>query len=116
MQNKGRYRVGWLLVMFDLPVDTEKERRLANKFRNDLLDRGYLMLQYSVYARCAVTLERKKHLIEELKEINPGTGNIHCIFFTDAQWKESIILHKKDTKSSRQIDISDDMQNQMQFW
>jgi CRISPR-associated protein Cas2 len=38
--------MGWLLVVFDLPVGTKKERRLASGFRNYLLDLGYLMLQF----------------------------------------------------------------------
>lgn len=44
--------------MFDLPVMTDKERKAATRFRNDLLDNGYLMIQFSVYARPCVTFEQ----------------------------------------------------------
>ena len=40
-----------ILVFFDLPVKTKKERREAARFRNFLLTDGYHMIQYSVYAR-----------------------------------------------------------------
>jgi CRISPR-associated protein Cas2 len=64
MKNKNisRYRMGWLIVLFDLPTDTKEERYQATRFRNRLLDLGYLMLQYSVYARCTVILEKEKNL------------------------------------------------------
>ena len=40
--------------MFDLPVVSSKDRRIANSFRRYLLNDGYHMLQYSVYVRiCA---------------------------------------------------------------
>jgi hypothetical protein len=50
--------MGWILTMFDLPVMTDKERKAATKFRNDLLDNGYLMIQFSVYARPCVSYEQ----------------------------------------------------------
>lgn len=43
--------------MFDLPVMTDDERRTATRFRKELLDSGYLMIQFSVYARPCVTYE-----------------------------------------------------------
>lgn len=108
--------MGWLLVLFDLPVITRKERRAASKFRNDLLDNGYLMLQYSVYARCAVTLDKKARLINELRQMNPGTGNIQCLFITDAQWGESIILHAVDVPTARSVCKDTTIGEQLQFW
>jgi CRISPR-associated endonuclease Cas2 len=44
-------RYMWLFVFFDLPVGTKAERRAATRFRNFLKDDGFLMLQWSVYAR-----------------------------------------------------------------
>ncbi len=108
--------MGWLIVIFDLPVTTKEERKLATKFRNNLLDRGYLMLQYSVYARCAVTLDKKKSLINELQRINPETGNIQCIYITDAQWGQSIILHSTKKISKRSTKKAQSLENQLQFW
>lgn len=107
--------MGWFLVMFDLPVMTKKERRSATKFRKDLLDRGYLMLQYSVYIRCAVTYDRKESILSELESINPNTGHIRCFFITDAQWRKCITLHRKVRKSP--FRISEELgKEQLQFW
>ena len=38
----------WMIVMFDLPVGTDKERKRATKFINFLLDEGFSMSQFSV--------------------------------------------------------------------
>ena len=40
-----------IIVFFDLPVKTKKERRNATQFRNFLIKDGFYMMQYSVYAR-----------------------------------------------------------------
>ena len=49
--NSEETRVMWVFVFFDLPVGTKTERRLATRFRKFLKDDGYMMLQFSVYAR-----------------------------------------------------------------
>ena len=113
---KSKYFMGWLLVLFDLPVTTKTERRLASKFRNDLLDEGYLMLQFSVYAKCAVTLDKKDTFIHRLKQINPNTGNIQCIFITDSQWGKSVIISEIKHKGRRGISNNSEQSDQLQFW
>ena len=39
------------MVFFDLPVKTARDRREASQFRKFLLNDGYHMIQFSVYAR-----------------------------------------------------------------
>lgn len=75
--------------MFDLPVMTDEERRAATRFRNDLLDHGYLMIQFSVYARPCVTYDLLDAQIEKVKGFIPTAGNVRLIFLTDEQWKRS---------------------------
>ena len=41
----------WLMVMFDLPVVTNAEKREYVRFRKYLQKEGFMQLQYSVYAR-----------------------------------------------------------------
>ena len=83
------YRMGWILTMFDLPVMTDEERRAASRFRNDLLDHGYLMIQFSVYARPCVTYDSLDSHTAKVKRFIPTAGNVRLIFLTDEQWKRS---------------------------
>ena len=48
------YRFMRVLVFFDLPVLTAKERREYRRFRNELLKNGFIMLQESVYCKLAL--------------------------------------------------------------
>jgi CRISPR-associated protein Cas2 len=41
----------WIIVMFDLPTDTKEARKAYHEFREELLNDGFTMLQFSVYAR-----------------------------------------------------------------
>ena len=108
--------MGWLFVMFDLPTDTVEERRSATRFRNDLLDNGYLMLQYSVYVRSAVTIDKKESYIAHLRRVNPNTGSIKCLFITDTQWGQMETFSGKTQRSSRSIDTQPKIYEQIQFW
>ncbi len=110
------YRMGWLIVMFDLPTDTREEQRKASRFRTDLLRDGYMMLQYSIYARPAVTLDKKEKHISYLKRINPRTGDIRCLFITDTQWKQIISITDRIRPSKRRIDNQPHIEEQLQFW
>ncbi len=108
--------MGWFLVLFDMPVVTAEERRAASRFRNDLLDSGYLMLQFSAYARCAVTLEKKQGLINELKKLAPESGTIQCLYMTDSQWGDMITFHQGKKKSDKDVKKQEQIGEQLQFW
>lgn len=78
--------------MFDLPVVTEKERKIATKFRKFLLDDGYIMMQYSVYSRiCKNNDDLNKH-ITRIRMNTPKTGNIRLIEITENQYNNMIMF------------------------
>ena len=78
--------------MFDLPVITEKERKVASKFRKYLLDDGYIMMQYSVYSRiCKNNDDLIKH-INRLKINAPKTGNIRLLQVKENQYNNMIMF------------------------
>ncbi len=79
-------RYMWLMVFFDLPVGTKDQRRLASKFRNFLKDDGYLMLQFSVYARvCRGQDAVDKHLTRVRANL-PKRGSVRALQVTDKQY------------------------------
>ena len=78
--------------MFDLPVITEKEKKIATKFRKYLLDDGFIMMQYSVYSRiCKNNDDLQKH-INRLKINTPKKGNIRLIQVTEKQYDNMIMF------------------------
>ena len=84
------YRLMWMMVLFDLPVLTEQERRDANKFRNFLLDQGFDRCQLSVYLRFCAGKEQAQVFTKRVRESLPESGNVQIIYFTDKQY-ESIV-------------------------
>lgn len=78
--------------MFDLPVITDKERKIATSFRKFLLDDGYTMMQFSVYSRiCKNNDDLQKH-INRLKLHSPKNGNIRMLQITEKQYSNIIMF------------------------
>jgi CRISPR-associated protein Cas2 len=84
--NLSEYRGMWMMALFDLPVVTKRQRRKATQFRKLLLQDGFCMLQYSVYARyCAsedVALVHRKKINSHL----PDEGQVRIVSLTDKQF------------------------------
>ena len=80
------------MAMFDLPVMTDKERKAATRFRNDLLDDGFLMIQFSVYARPCVSFEQLSKHLAIIQKMVPEAGNVRLSYITDEQWAKSVMV------------------------
>ena len=74
------------MVMFDLPVMTKSERKVASAFRNDLLDMGFQMAQYSVYMRFCAAGTQIESLSKALGSMVPEAGKVSVLTFTDKQY------------------------------
>jgi CRISPR-associated protein Cas2 len=66
------YRIMWMMVMFDLPVGTPAEQKAAGDFRNDLLDLGFEMAQYSIYLRCCSGRPQCEVYVGRVKNMLPA--------------------------------------------
>jgi CRISPR-associated protein Cas2 len=77
----------WLVVLFDLPVGTKKERAAATKFRLKLLDLGFEMTQYSVYLRFCAGKEQAEAYERKIELAMPASGKVHIIAITDKQYE-----------------------------
>ena len=54
MDRFSEYRIMWVLVLFDLPTETKKEKKAYSDFRKNLQRDGFTMFQFSIYVRhCA---------------------------------------------------------------
>ena len=78
----------WLLVMFDLPVVIEEERKEATKFRNFLLDTGFHMANYSVYMRSMTSPAQASTIISSIRLNLPKAGKVSILSFTDKQYEQ----------------------------
>lgn len=94
-------RYMWVFVFFDLPVGTKPQRRAASRFRNFLKDDGYLMLQFSVYARiCRGDEAVDKHVGRVTKNL-PSSGSVRALQITDKQYGRMRLLIGEPNKSEK---------------
>lgn len=92
-----------IIVFFDLPVVTKKDRKIYSKFRRFLINDGYDMLQFSVYSRlCNGDDGVGKHYIR-LKDNLPRKGSIRCMKVTEKQYASMEILIGNKTIRERKI-------------
>ncbi|MCB1865217.1 MAG: CRISPR-associated endonuclease Cas2 [Chromatiales bacterium] len=89
------YRLMWMLVMFDLPVDTAENRKAANDFRNDLLDFGFERCQFSVYLRFVEGREQADTWTRRVKSVLPPGGKVYCLYFTDKQYQGIVRFERR---------------------
>lgn len=94
-------RYMWVFVFFDLPVGTKPQRNAATKFRNFLKDDGFLMLQFSVYARiCRGEEAVDKHMGRVTKNL-PSVGSVRMLQITDRQYGRMRLLIGESKKSEK---------------
>lgn len=107
-----KFKMGWMMVCFDLPVGTKQERKRATQFRKFLLDDGYDMIQFSVYARPCVSFSRQQTHLRRLELNVPPEGSIRALFVTRAQWSRMYAIEGSPAKSVDHGQIPE----QMQLW
>jgi CRISPR-associated protein Cas2 len=93
--------MAWVLVFFDLPVGTSDERKAATNFRKDLIQDGYMMVQFSVYARPCGTADRVETQVRRLKSKIPAKGEVRGLMISDAQWGRMIIMRSQQPAEQR---------------
>ena len=70
------YRFMRVILMFDLPVKTKKDRKIYHDFRKRLIREGYLMIQYSVYCKICSNRDSAQLIIDKIKREAPQKGNV----------------------------------------
>lgn len=99
MDRFSEYRIMWILVLFDLPTETKKERKAAGDFRKRLVQDGFSMFQFSIYIRHCPSRENADVHIRRVKALLPQAGHVGIICITDKQFGEiEIFIGQKEAK------------------
>lgn len=80
------YRIMWVLVFFDLPTETKKDRKAASDFRKKLLEDGFTMFQFSIYLRHCPSRENADVHLKRVKKSLPELGQVGILCITDKQF------------------------------
>ncbi|HWO56299.1 MAG TPA: CRISPR-associated endonuclease Cas2 [bacterium] len=94
------YRAMWLCALFDLPVDDAAARRAYTRFRKVLLRQGFMMLQFSVYARFCGSEQKADLICSRVRDQLPGDGEVRFLMVTDHQFgKMEVYCGKKRART-----------------
>lgn len=106
------WRAMWLMVSYDLPVGSAKERREETRFRKFLEREGYLRIHFSVYARFCGSAQALNGSKDRVRRCIPDRGHVMMIEFTDGQWGRIQHVHKgnyrtpdPDTEQARPVQL-----------
>lgn len=95
----NEYRILWVLVFFDLPTETKKERSVAARFRKEIMRDGFAMFQFSIYLRHCSSRENATVHIKRVKRLLPEKGHIGIMTITDKQFGMMELFYGKSEKA-----------------
>lgn len=82
----NQYRIMWVLVLFDLPTETKKDKKQYADFRRRLQQDGFTMFQFSIYLRHCMSVENADVHIKRVKSFLPPKGHVGILRITDKQF------------------------------
>ncbi len=94
----SEYRIMWVLVLFDLPTETKKEKKAYVDFRKNLQRDGFTMFQFSIYVRHCASNENAAVHIKRVKSFLPEYGEVGILCVTDKQFGSIELFHCKKIK------------------
>lgn len=88
-----------IIVFFDLPVLTEKQRRDYRQFRKFLIKGGFLMVQESVYCKLVQNSTAADTIAENVRKNKPSEGLVQLLKVTEKQYaKMEFIVGEMQTE------------------
>jgi CRISPR-associated protein Cas2 len=95
------YRIMWVMVLFDLPTLTKKDRKTASDFRKRIMGDGFTMFQLSVYVRHCASMESAQVHIKRVQSLLPDIGHVVVMCITDKQFADIKVFYcKKPEKTN----------------
>ena len=96
----------WLMVQFDLPVETPAERREYTLFRKRLLGLGFSMHQKSIYLRWDETDGQGTTTANAVRASLPPEGDVAVFFLSEKTMTSSTFFHDGGRASGPEIPSS----------
>lgn len=99
----------WVMVLFDLPTETKKDKKAYSDFRKALLRDGFQMFQFSIYIRHCSSRQNMEAHVRRVKSSLPERGLVGIIKITDKQFGDIELFdcraEKKANPPPQQLEI-----------
>lgn len=92
-----------IIVFFDLPMDSNEEKRDYRKFRKALIKDGFIMMQESVYTKLMTTPSVESSVKNMIHKNKPEKGIVQTLTVTEKQFAKMEFVvgeHKSDVIDS----------------
>ena len=87
-----------LLIIFDLPTDTAKDRKRYREFRKLLINEGFIMMQESVYSKLTLNNSIANSTKDKIYKNKPPKGIIQMLTITEKQFSSiEYVIGEKTT-------------------
>jgi CRISPR-associated protein Cas2 len=81
-----------LVLNFDLPQVTLRDKRIYRRFRKELIKYGFVMNQYSMYSKLCLNSTQQKRTEDYLEKIKPESGIVEYFCLTEKQYARRRLL------------------------
>lgn len=98
MKYISNYKQMRLILIYDLPMQEDLDRKIYEKFHKKLTTLGFNMLQYSVYSKVIRNDDGYKQIKQKTEEIIPKKGKIIIFKITENQYQNMIYLRGEQNK------------------
>ena len=95
----SEYRIMWILVFFDLPTETKKEKKAYTDFRKSLIKDGFTMFQFSIYVRHCASMENAEVHMKRVRALLPKIGKVGILCITDKQFSNIQLFFGQKTQT-----------------
>ena len=77
-----------IIVFFDLPTETNEDKRSYRKFRKALIKDGFIMMQESVYTKLMTTPSVENSVKNLIHKNKPEKGIVQSLTVTEKQFSK----------------------------
>lgn len=82
------FRFMRIIVFFDLPTETNEDKRAYRHFRKALIKDGFIMMQESVYTKLMTTPSVESSVKNLIRKNKPEKGIVQTLTVTEKQFSK----------------------------
>lgn len=83
-----------ILLFFDLPMVSGKEKKVYRQFVKFLTNEGYIRIQYSLFCKLCINSDSAQTEVKRVKDNIPENGDVRLLIITEGQFQKIIDVNQ----------------------
>lgn len=84
-----------IMLFFDLPMVSGKEKKIYRNFVKFLTNEGYIRIQYSLFCKLCINADSAQTEVKRVKENTPEQGDVRLLIISEGQFQKIIDINEK---------------------